>query len=89
MRKLFAVFVVISLLTGLLVFPVSAADSSGVCGENLTWSISATELPGQYQLTISGTGPMYDYSEENTFYRCLGFTAQLLPAGAELRRCHG
>ena len=65
MRKIFTIFIAFSLLIGLLVFPVSAEATSGVCGENLTWSISATELPGQYQLTISGTGPMYNYSEDN------------------------
>ena len=39
--------------------PVSAAEDGGVCGDNLTWTYDSTNL------TISGTGTMYDYSEEN------------------------
>ncbi len=35
--------------------------ASGTCGENLTW-----ELDGDGKLTISGTGPMYDYDDGNT-----------------------
>ena len=34
-----------------------AAATNGVCGENLTWSYSG------YTLTISGTGPMYDFQD--------------------------
>ncbi len=36
-----------------------AAQASGVCGEDLTWEFSDDKL------TISGTGEMYDYSEES------------------------
>jgi len=34
-----------------------SAPTSGTCGENLTWSLS-----DDYVLTISGTGPMTDYT---------------------------
>lgn len=37
----------------------AAKEYSGTCGDNLTWTLSNNRL------TISGTGPMYDYSEEN------------------------
>ena len=41
------------------------ADSSdNQCGENVYWSLEETE-DGYYKLIISGTGAMYDYSEEN------------------------
>ena len=33
---------------------------SGTCGESLTWKINGT-----YELTIEGTGAMYDYSESS------------------------
>ena len=38
-----------------LSIPVSAAES-GTCGDGLSWSLSAGTL------TISGTGPMYNYA---------------------------
>ena len=47
------------LLLFLTVLPMMAsADSSGTCGDNLTW----TYVEATYTLTISGTGDMYDYS---------------------------
>ena len=41
--------------------PASAAEdtTSGACGDNLTWTRSSNG-----NITISGTGPMYDYSPE-------------------------
>ncbi len=37
-------------------------EYSGKCGDNLTWTMKSTEnYPTRYKLTISGTGPMYDY----------------------------
>lgn len=45
------------LLTLSLSISVSAAEhASGTCGENLTWTLSADGV-----MTISGTGEMYDY----------------------------
>lgn len=54
-RRLLTVFCLILFLTTLLVFPANAAKS-GECGENATWTLSDSGV-----LTISGTGPMYDY----------------------------
>ena len=60
-KRLLAILLTISLLSGMLVFPVSAEVETGICGDNLTWTWDGST----YLLTISGTGPMYDYSEEN------------------------
>lgn len=38
-------------------------DTSGKCGDNLTWKFENKN--GDYTLTISGTGAMYDYALEN------------------------
>ena len=35
---------------------LASADTSGTCGENLTWKLTSSGV-----LTISGTGEMYDY----------------------------
>lgn len=59
MKRLLAILLTISLLSGMLVFQVSAAEETGTCGDNLTWKTDKNIL------TISGTGPMYDFSEEN------------------------
>ena len=40
--------------------PVPQSDSTGVCGESLTWTLSGGTL------TISGSGAMTDYGESNT-----------------------
>jgi len=58
MKRFLSVLVALSLLMGMLVFNVSAADevASGTCGDNLTWKIE------ERILYISGTGDMYDYS---------------------------
>ena len=46
----------------LSVAPVTVhAASGGKCGENLTWTLSDDGV-----LTISGTGPMKDYTSYNT-----------------------
>ena len=53
-RNLFSLVLVLCLMLGLAV-SASAAESSGTCGDNLTWTLSGGKL------TISGTGPMDDY----------------------------
>ncbi len=58
MKKLIAILLAICLLTAYAV-PVNAAETSGKCGENVTWRLEDNVV------YISGTGPMYDYSEEN------------------------
>ena len=47
--------VLLSLFSVISAVPVSSAASRGQCGPNLYWSID------NYIMTISGTGPMYDY----------------------------
>ena len=59
MKRLLAILLTVSLLSGMLVFQTSAATESGTCGDNLTWTANGGTI------IISGTGPMYDYSEEN------------------------
>ena len=56
MKRILFVVLSVCLLAGLLAVSASAETvTSGVCGDNLTWEMS------DYTLTISGTGPMYDY----------------------------
>lgn len=56
-KRLLSILLV--LLTALTLLPLSAlADDNNKCGENLTWELTAGIL------TISGTGEMYDYSED-------------------------
>ncbi len=63
--RVLSVFITVTLLTALLptgLITVSAATvSSGKCGDNLTWT-----LDDYGNLTISGTGEMYDF---NTKYQ--------------------
>ncbi len=59
-------------------------DYSGKCGDNLTWNMKSTEKdPYSYKLTISGTGPMYDY----TYYDKDGNIA--IPWEAKLKSLRG
>ena len=55
MRKLFTLFVALAASVGTLF------AESGYCGANLTWFYN----PSDSSLTISGTGPMTNYSEDN------------------------
>lgn len=51
--------ILLVLLTALTLLPLGAlADDNNKCGENLTWEFADGIL------TISGTGDMYDYSED-------------------------
>ena len=58
MKKVLIILLTFSLLL-VCALAVNAANYSGKCGDNLTWTLSGNTL------TISGTGDMYDYSEEN------------------------
>ena len=58
MRRLILILTMTALMVSLFVPFVSAAESSGTCGENLTWTLSETGV-----LTVSGTGEMANYSE--------------------------
>ena len=62
MKKALALLLTLTLLVTLLPLQVNAVKDtvSGSCGENVTWVYNRKT----YQLTISGTGPMYDYSPE-------------------------
>lgn len=57
-KRLLSILLV--LLTALTLLPLGAlADDNNKCGENLTWELDEIGI-----LTISGTGDMYNYSEE-------------------------
>lgn len=57
-KRLLSILLV--LLTALTLLPLGAlADDNNKCGENLTWNLDEIGI-----LTISGTGDMYDYSED-------------------------
>ena len=59
-KRIVALAIAATLLLGMLPFPVSAEDiAEGTCGDDLTWVI---DVGGN--LIISGSGDMYDYSEE-------------------------
>ena len=55
MRKLFTLFLALAASVGTLF------AESGYCGANLTWFYN----PSDSSLTISGTGPMTNYSQDN------------------------
>ncbi|MBR2572115.1 MAG: Ig-like domain-containing protein, partial [Clostridia bacterium] len=52
-------FIVLAALIALIVAVSAAAETSGTCGDSLTWTLSDSGT-----LIISGTGPMADYSEQ-------------------------
>ncbi|MBQ1312037.1 MAG: leucine-rich repeat domain-containing protein [Blautia sp.] len=58
-RKLYIILALAAVLA-VLVCGTALADTNGVCGEDLTWSLNAAG-----RLTISGTGDMYDYNYSN------------------------
>ena len=58
MRRLILILTMTALMCSLFAPFVSAAEISGTCGGNLTWTLSETGI-----LTISGTGNMSVYSE--------------------------
>ncbi len=61
-QKLLATLLCTVLLLSLLPLGAFAAELTGSCGENLTWTLD--ESTGT--LTISGTGPMADYDSRAT-----------------------
>ena len=58
MKKVLALLALLAAVCGLLAFSAAAesAAASGICGENLTWTLDAAGT-----LTVSGTGAMEDY----------------------------
>ncbi|MBQ7714735.1 MAG: leucine-rich repeat protein [Clostridia bacterium] len=63
MKKVIAFILCFSLITSFFTFlptGVFAESYAGVCGDDLTWTFDPGEAK---QLTISGTGDMYDYDD--------------------------
>ena len=56
-KRLLKLVLVLCMLSAMVVVPVSAARS-GICGDNLTWSLD------DHTLVINGTGKMYDYEAD-------------------------
>ena len=58
MKKVLVLLALLAAACGLLAFSAAAesAAASGICGENLTWTLDAAGT-----LTVSGTGAMEDY----------------------------
>lgn len=56
-NRIFALCLALLLCVGLFVQPASAAETSGSCGDNLTWSFA------DGRLTITGSGEMTDYNQ--------------------------
>ncbi len=63
LRKIISITTVVITAIVCLVFSAQAASilGSGKCGDNLTWTVY-----DDLSMKITGTGPMYDYSEGNT-----------------------
>ncbi len=57
MKKIISVVLSVIMLLSIVPITASAATVSGTCGDNLTWTYNTSTCT----LTISGTGPMYDY----------------------------
>ena len=59
MKKVLVLLALLAAVCGLLSFSAAAesAAASGICGENLTWTLDAAGT-----LTVSGTGAMEDYN---------------------------
>ena len=69
---------VIALLSALLCCGLAAADSSGSCGENVTYTLTDAGV-----LTISGTGPMTDFTNANPspFWNVSAITSVVIKEG--------
>ena len=61
MRKQVSLILAMMLFMSLAVPGLADEPAGGKCGDNLTWSLGADGI-----LTISGTGPMYDYNYEDS-----------------------
>ena len=61
MKKVLVLLALLAAACCLLTFSAAAesAAASGICGENLTWTLDAAGT-----LTVSGTGAMKDYNYE-------------------------
>ena len=61
LNKIFVVTVFCVILISLFMTVSISADSSGICGEGLTWTLKADGT-----LVISGVGDMYDYKKSES-----------------------
>lgn len=59
MKRYISLLLALLLCVGLFTLPISAEETSGTCGENLTWTLQNGVL------TISGKGEMMNFSERN------------------------
>ena len=59
MKELFKL-ILISALAGMGIMNIAKAQTSGTCGDNLTWQLTGSG--NSLTLTISGDGEMYDYT---------------------------
>ena len=70
MKKVLVLLALLAAVCGLLTFSAAAesAAASGICGENLTWTLDAAGT-----LTVSGTGAMKDFGYKGApWYQSLG-----------------
>ncbi len=58
MKKIVSIFLAVLMVISIIPLTASAAETSGTCGDNLTWTFD--DETGT--LTISGTGEMFDYN---------------------------
>lgn len=61
MKRNFRIILALAALMLALGCGAALADESGVCGDHLTWTLN----PSTDVLTISGTGPMTEFSSAN------------------------
>ena len=64
MRKMLMLAAALMIVTVFISFFGAIAETSGTCGDNLTWFLDDNGV-----LTISGTGEMYDYSTTWSDYK--------------------
>ena len=68
-KKILSILLAVCLIFSLLpVSAMAAPTAGGTCGDDLTWSIDSGTL------TISGTGPMTNYSSHNPSGVTIGYS---------------
>lgn len=64
-KRFFSLLLALVLCVGVLPVVASAAETSGSCGDKLTWQVEKIDNDSvngtAYKLIISGTGDMYDF----------------------------
>ena len=76
-KKILSFMLALTMITAFMPI-IASAETSGTCGENLTWELDAAGT-----LTISGNGAMTDYKkwEESPFYRNSNITSIIFENG--------